>query len=294
MGDSIEVLEEKASIAPATILRLSRMKGDWDYGIFECSLGGTGLADIGIVTNMHQEYRIAAGTRSSNDGKMQMVRSTKNRIVIAAEDETIIEGQVPEKADLITFGDGGDVQVTVVHDLLLNEKAPAVLRVNQCNIPILLSGSYLAPSYSTGLSAAAALAYSAGIGAEEIAEALSTFEGVRGRGTVTRQKGTIMVRERNPGVTARSIDWNLRTLEEYYRADDVALVVDPVNVKVCEKLDIDEIAAVAKQRKSVKAAYVVDRGLISDLPEPLTRTTNAEDPGGSHAVTLWCTKEGYI
>ncbi|MGD0817918.1 MAG: coenzyme F430 synthase [Methanomassiliicoccales archaeon] len=294
VGKTVEVIEERASIAPATILRLSKMKGDWDYGIFECSLGGTGLADIGMVTNMHEEYRIAGGTRSSNVGKMQMVRSAKHKIVIAAEDETIIEDEIPEGAEVTTFGSGGDIQVTILKDLRLGERAPAVLRVNQRNIPLTLSGGFLAPSYSTGLSAAAALAYSAGVGAEDIAGALTSFEGVPGRGEVARQNGTIVIRERNPGVTARSIDWNLMTLEEYYHADDIALVVDPVNVKVCEKLDIDDIAKVASLRACVKAAYVVDRGLVKELQEPLIRTSKPEEVIGTHAVTLWCTKEGYI
>lgn len=293
-GKTVKVLEEKVSIAPATILRLSRMKGDWDYGIFECSLGGTGLADIGMVTNLHEEYQIAAGTKSSNDGKMQMVRSAKHKIVIAAEDGVIIEDEIPEGTEVTTFGSGGDVQVTILQDLRLGERAPAVLRVDQRNIPFTLSEGFLAPSYSTGLSAAAALAYSAGVKTDDIAKALTGFEGVPGRGEVTRQNRTIVVRERNPGVTARSIDWNLGTLEEYYHADDVAVVVDPLNIKVCEKLDINDIAAVVRLRKSIKAAYVVDRGLKKELPAPLIRISNPEYVLGSHAVTLWCTKEGYI
>jgi UDP-N-acetylmuramoylalanine-D-glutamate ligase len=294
VGKTVEVIEEKASIAPATILRLSKMKGDWDFGIFECSLGGTGLADIGVVTNMHEEYQIAGGTRSSNEGKMQMVRSARHKIVIAAEDEAIVGDEIADSTELTTFGNGGDVQVTILKDLRLGEAAPSILRVNQHNIPFSLSGRFIAPSYSRGLSAAAALAHAAGMGADDIAKALSSFEGVPGRGEVTKRDDGIVIRERNPGVTARSIDWNLGTLEEYYHADDVALVVDPLNVKVCEKLDIDDIAAVVRQRKSVKAAYVVDRGLQKELPAPLIRISKPEDILRSHAVTLWCTKEGYL
>jgi coenzyme F430 synthetase len=294
MGKTVDVLEEKASIAPATILRISKMKGDWDFGIFECSLGGTGLADIGVVTNMTEEYQIAGGTRSSNEGKMQMVRSARKKIVIAAEDEPIVEDEIADGTELTTFGSGGDVQVTVLRDLRLGEEAPAILRVDQRNIPFSLSGKFIAPSYSRGLSAAAALAHAADVKADDIAKALSSFEGVPGRGEVNGRDGKTVIRERNPGVTARSIDWNLRTLEEYYHAEDVALVVDPLNVKVCEKLDIDDIAAVVRQRKSVKAAYVVDRGLKRELPPPLIGISKPEDVLGSHAVTLWCTKEGYL
>jgi coenzyme F430 synthetase len=294
MGKDVDVLEEKVSIAPASILRLSRMKGDWDFGVFECSLGGTGLADIGIVTNTTEEYAIAAGTRSSTDGKLQMVRSARQNIVIASEDEGILEGEVPDGVDLTTFGQGGEVQVTVLEDLVLGEEAPAVLRVNDRNTPLMLSGRYLAPAYSTGLNAAAALAVAAGVDPHDIARSLSSFRGVPGRGEVEINEGKAIIRERNPGVTARSIDWNLRILEEYYRVRDLALAVDPVNAKVCEKLDLNDIARTITQRTCVKAAYLIDPGCRKALPEPFVRVSSVEEIPSAHAVLLMCTKEGYV
>lgn len=294
LGEEVEVLEEKVSIAPASILRLSRMKGDWDFGVFECSLGGTGLADIGIVTNTSEEYAIAAGTRSSTEGKVQMVRSAKRKIVIASEDEEILEEEIPEGVDLTTFGQDGYVQVTVREGLELGKEAPAVLRVNDRNIPMFLSGRYLAPAYSTGLNAAAALAFAAGVDPKEIARSLSSFKGVPGRGEVEIRDGKAVIRERNPGVTARSINWNLRILEEYYRVDDLALAVDPVNAKVCEKLDLNDIARTIGQRPCVKAAYLIDRGSGREIPEPFVRLSSAEEIPGNHPVVLMCTKEGYL
>jgi UDP-N-acetylmuramyl pentapeptide synthase len=159
---------------------------------------------------------------------------------------------------------------------------------------MMLSGRYLAPAYSTGLNAAAALAYAAGVEPEDIARSLSSFRGVPGRGEVEKQDGKIVIRERNPGVTARSIDWNLKILEEYYQVDDMALVVDPLNAKVCEKLDVDDIAKKAKQRTSVKGAYLVDHGHGKPLPEPFVGISTLQDISSSYAVLLLCTKEGYL
>jgi UDP-N-acetylmuramyl pentapeptide synthase len=293
MGDTIEILEEKASIAPATILRLSKMKGEWDYGIFECSLGGTGLADIGTVTNLSGEYPIAAGTRSSNAGKMQMIRSAKHRIVIAAEDKPIIEGEMPREAEVTTFGAGGDVRVNIEGGLRIGERTPAILTVNGHDLHFTLSSKFLAPSYLTGLNAAAALAFAAGAEPKFIAEALSSFEGVPGRGEVHKEGEADVIRERNPGVSARSIEWNIRMLEEYYGVKELSLVVDPVTVKVCEKMDLDEIADVVSRSHCLTAAYVIDRGTSKDIPGTMIRVMDKNEIPRSQGVMLWCIKEGY-
>jgi coenzyme F430 synthetase len=293
IGKEVEVLEEKASITPATILRISKLKGDWDYGIFECSLGGTGLADIGIVTNMREEYPIAAGTRSSVAGKMQMVRSSKHKIVIASEDLEVLKDNIPAEAEVTTFGNLGQVEVTVQRHLELGDKAPSVLRVHETNIPMMLSGNYLTPSYSTGLCAAAALAIAAGLRPEDIAQALSSFPGVPGRGEVKREDGKIIVINRNPGVAARSIDWNIRILEDSYGVDNMALIVDPIDAKVCEKLDLNEIADVAKRHPTVRAAYIYDREDGKVRPGPFIKISKPEEALVDNRVILWCTKEGY-
>ena len=127
-----------------------------------------------------------------------------------------------------------------------------------------------------------------------IARSLSSFQGVPGRGEVEVKEGKAVIRERNPGVTARSIDWNIRMLEENYRVDDLALMVDPVNAKVCEKLDLNDIARTIAQRACVKAAYLIDRGSGKAIPEPFVRISSVEDISASHAVLLMCTKGGYL
>ncbi len=71
-------------------------------------------------------------------------------------------------------------------------------------------------------------------------------------------------------------------------------MVDPVNAKVCEKLDLNDIARTITQRACVKAAYLIDRGSGKAIPEPFVRISSVEDISASHAVLLMCTKEGYL
>ncbi|HIE31198.1 MAG TPA: coenzyme F430 synthase, partial [Methanosarcinales archaeon] len=70
----------KFSITPASIIEVVksvRGEHDPDVFIFEVSLGGTGLADTGIVTTFADDYLIANNTTAASDAKMQMLRRAK-------------------------------------------------------------------------------------------------------------------------------------------------------------------------------------------------------------------------
>ena len=59
----LTVLRERSSIAPSSILELSRMEGGYDCGVFEVSLGGTGLASVSVVTALGDNYKTREGPR---------------------------------------------------------------------------------------------------------------------------------------------------------------------------------------------------------------------------------------
>ena len=62
-----KVLKQNISITPASIIEAWNLAEDYEIGIciFETSLGGTGLADVGILTNLVEDYPIAGGFRVS-------------------------------------------------------------------------------------------------------------------------------------------------------------------------------------------------------------------------------------
>ena len=114
VGETVQLLENDVMISPATLLRLSFMEGEWTRGVFECNLGGTGLADIGVVTTASGDnYPIAAGTRRAVDGIIQMVKSTKGTLVLRHPEINMWKVFIPKGTQVVEFGEFGDINVSV-------------------------------------------------------------------------------------------------------------------------------------------------------------------------------------
>jgi hypothetical protein len=66
-----KVLKRDISITPASIIEAWKLSEGYEKGIciFETSLGGTGLADVGILTNLVEDYPIASNSRTASEAK---------------------------------------------------------------------------------------------------------------------------------------------------------------------------------------------------------------------------------
>ncbi|MGZ7210418.1 MAG: coenzyme F430 synthase, partial [Methanobacterium sp.] len=68
------ILKREISITPASIIEAWKLSKSYNIGmgIFETSLGGTGLADVGIITNITENYSIASGKKTASQAKAQI------------------------------------------------------------------------------------------------------------------------------------------------------------------------------------------------------------------------------
>jgi hypothetical protein len=287
------VIRDKVSIAPPSVLSLSKEHEPADVAVLEVSLGGTGLADVSVITGLDDDYLIAGGTRRAFDGKVQMARTA--RLLVCPETErTIWEPHVPSGARVVTFGPKGDLEVSLPERLDLGKGAHLTVRWNGHEFSSRLPGTMLAPSYSTALASGLAAAGAKGLDMGRAVRSLSSFKGVPGRGEVTRERGGFLIRERNPGVSAGSIDWNVGVLERYYCQEDIGIALDPVNMKVCEKLDIGDVHEVLSRHPSIRGQYIINMpGLGRDAGGYL-RIDGPGEVRGRHRVLIHCIKEGYL
>jgi len=71
------IIKQGLSITPASILPAMEAIDENglkpDVIIFEVSLGGTGSADIGVITTIADDYKIANNTRLASDAKRRMI-----------------------------------------------------------------------------------------------------------------------------------------------------------------------------------------------------------------------------
>jgi coenzyme F430 synthetase len=288
------VLKDRISIAPPSVLALSKSPPMTDIGVFEVSLGGTGLADVAVITSLDDDYPIAAETRKAFDGKVQMMRSAHKVAVFPFKERDRWSPHVPAGVESITFGPGGDLAIELPERLILGRSCPLTVHWRGETFTANLPGSYLAPSYATAF--ASALAAAAGLGANMKAavSSLETFKGVPGRGEVTRERGAFVIRERNPGVSAASIGWNVDVLERYYGQNDIGVALDPVNIKVCEKLDLRDVRNVLDHHPAVKGRYIINMPGLDRSSTGFLRLGGFMDVRGKHQVLMCCIKEGYL
>jgi hypothetical protein len=290
VGETVQLLESDASISPATILRLSFMEGEWTRGVFECNLGGTGLADIGVVTTASGDnYPIAAGTRRAVDGIIQMVKSTKGTLVLRHPEINMWKVFIPKSTQVVEFGEFGDINVSFDKGMKFGNKPKCWLNVKKGDFPFTMPATYLAPSYTTAVSAAAGVASAIGLSPKKITDWLTDFEGIPGRGELTRAGEGWLVRDRNPSVTPISIDWNIRVMEEHYANKDLGVVIEQAGPEAKTPLDLETIDKNLSAHSSVKGRYLLE--IRSSSVEPPASFEMVSDPNTAirgHKVTYWC------
>ncbi|MBP2029173.1 UDP-N-acetylmuramyl pentapeptide synthase [Methanohalophilus levihalophilus] len=236
-----ELLRKGLSIAPASILEavstVEEEEISVDAFIFEDSLGGTGIADIGIITTLEPEYGIANNKRNSSDAKLQMVRNAKpdSKIVLNCIDLERAENST-SKSKISTFSSDGecnaDVEIKVSSDSL-------VLKSGNENIKIVLQSGYDPKSYSMAFAAAACAALEAGISTSTIANAFADFSGVEGRMRITSIQGRKLVDNSSSGLKIEDAETAL--IQGADSDKKVVLIIGEHAAQVCEGLPPEEV-----------------------------------------------------
>ncbi|AIZ56684.1 Mur ligase middle domain protein [Candidatus Methanoplasma termitum] len=255
-------IEKRVSIAPTSLLKLP--KGH-DAVIAEVSLGGSGKAEMAIITNLAEDYRIAANTRKASDAKASIFSDGKN---IVPRSESHIWSKYRD--GLIYFGG----RVSVVSGPEIGK--PTKIKVNyDGEHELFLHGSYLHLQYLDTIEAVLEACYELRVPAEQAIRGLETFNGVPGRGEVKRTEIGWEITERNPGISRMSVAKTLDILGYMGLLKDTIVMLEPMSRNVCEKMDVREIKEMVEDKG---AEFCLDDG--ADTPK-------------EKRVILRIIKEGY-
>ncbi len=224
-----ELLKEGLSITPANVIlaREEALSHGAEALICEISLGGTGLADLGVLTSFSGDYRIAAGTRWASTAKLQMLSLARRGSRLAANADC-------RTSPDISFAEGGRVQAL-----------PDELVYGEERLSLSLGEDLDFASYQTAISGAAAAAELLGVEKEETARALEGFGGFFGRMKIERLDGRTVFDSSNSGLKVSDIE---RALDKA-RGPDLAAVVGEDAQTVCEGLDIPLLAELLRERR---------------------------------------------
>ncbi len=244
------LLRSKLSITPANVILAWEAAAEVgaDDLVSEVSLGGTGLAEIGIITSFAGDYRIGGEALWASTAKLQMISLSK-------EGSKLIAGEDVKVSADATFGPGPRGRVWASDREILAGGGAAPLRLGE--------GLDLR-SYAPAMAGAAAAALAAGFDLEEVAAALEGFEGLGGRMKVGRVDGVLLVDNSNSGLRASGVG---EALDLAGVGGRLALVVGEEAATVCEGMDVPSlIDLLDRRRREIDLLILVGERLAPYAP----------------------------
>ena len=224
---------------------------NYEMAIFENSLGICGLADIGILTNLVENYSIAKGQSDAMEAKRQVFESPS----VVIEYETLNEfyedekEEFKEKINSFSLNDSDanvycksiDYDIDNTHaEVIYHDLRTIDGRVinGKLNIGCFAPG----PHHVLNVLATSTTALALGIDEETIQNALSKFKGIDGRTNVREidaENGLRIIEEINPGINTKAIESSINMIKDI---DNYYIIIGGKYGVTCEEIDEDKLS----------------------------------------------------
>ncbi len=236
------IIKNGLSITPASILRavdaVEEAGIEPDVFIFEISLGGTGSADIGVITTIAEDYKIANNTRLASEAKRRMILDAKpGSTLVINYDALRFFGTCRTDVCIISFSDSVNAAANVYYENIGSDGGTIIYYIDgrKGKITLRETQDYDLTSYKTAFVCAAAVALAMNIEPDEIERSLQEFKGAEGRMRKTSIAGRTLIDNSNSGLTIKSAENAL----EYAKTEEgqIVMVLGEEAKEVCEGLD---------------------------------------------------------
>ena len=224
---------------------------NYEMAIFENSLGICGLADIGILTNLVENYSIAKGQSDARNAKRQVFKSPS----VVIEYETLKEFYPNEKeefkdkinsfslsdTDANVYCESIDYDIDNTHAEVIYHGLRTIdgeLINGELDIVCFAPG----PHHMLNVLAASTTALALGIEEETIQNALSNFKGIDGRTNVREidgGNGLRIIEEINPGINTKAIESSIKMIKDI---DNYYILIGGKYGVTCEEIDEDKLS----------------------------------------------------
>ena len=224
---------------------------NYEMAIFENSLGICGLADIGILTNLVENYSIAKGQSDARNAKRQVFKSPS----VVIEYETLNEFYEDEKeefkdrinsfslndSDANVYCESMDYDIDNTHAKVIYHDLRTIdgrVINGKLNIGCFAPG----PHHVLNVLATSTTALALGIDEETIQNALSKFKGIDGRTNVREidaENGLRIIEEINPGINTKAIESSINMIKDI---DNYYIIIGGKYGVTCEEIDEDKLS----------------------------------------------------
>lgn len=279
-GES-HLLKGNISITPASVVEawelleefLERSENPFEVGIciFETSLGGTGLADVGVLTNVVENYSVAGGTNCAADAKSQIFRSrmvacdfesfnsfylnstaenpaynemmVKNGISPGLQNG-ILMADIQDKTNTFSLNQDANVKASNIefgfYETVFQVEVSDLKTVNEniLNTSFEVSAFAPAPYHLQNILSVVCTALTLETPVKNIKKGLKSFKGINGRTSIREYNGVRVIEEINPGLNVEAVKKAVNMLSTISDEDNGSAVVFGGKYGVtCEEID---------------------------------------------------------
>ena len=231
---------------PANVLKVMEIAREKnlkpDIAVFEISLGLTGIGDVGVITSLKEDYKIAGGTKDASVAKKASIKNF--------DDKSIIVHPVLSDVNMSgnTFGDKDKNLWIEVNEnkVILNQLRTINGDFSTGEIAFKPFDSFIDTEYyKNSLEAAFCAVLSLGVPPKEIN---TTISAVEGRMKLEKVKGRFLIDNSNSGTKLKFLAEIIEMARRI--SEKMILIVGEESEYVCEGVDLDELKKVVEQRAS--------------------------------------------
>ncbi len=304
--NSRKMIKKGLSITPASILAaldaVQEAGIDFDAFIAEISLGGTGFADIGIISTIANDYNIANNTKPASDAKRRMILDARPGSTLVINNDALrFFGSCRRDIDVISFTDSVNASCNVYYENM-DEKGATIayfLGKEHGRVHITGSSDYDITSYKTAFVCAAAAALAMNIEPSIIEHTFLEFRGTEGRMKKSSLDGIIFIDNSNSGMDIRTAQKALEYSKN--QGKRIIMILGEEAKEVCEGLDpsgvdrfinrhLNELAALVLVGERMKPFIIKDALKIHHADDLPTGIDIARSLSGNEDIILSCVK----
>lgn len=267
-----KIFKKGLSITPASVLltldAVEEADIEFDVFISEISLGGTGCADIGVITTIANDYKIANGTRLASDAKRQMILNAKPKSTLVINNDALrFFGACRKEVDIISFTDSVNASCNVYYEDIGNKGGTIAyfLGKKHGRIRIQQAQDYDINSYKTAFVCATAAALSINIEANTIECSLREFSGAEGRMKKKSLEGRTLIDNSNSGMDIKAAERAL--LFAQAQGGRIVMALGEEAKDVCEGLEPGGVERFIRKHLTELEALV----LVGERMKPLVQ-----------------------
>lgn len=292
-------IKKGLSITPASILTaldaLSAAGIRPEVLIFEISLGGTGCADVGIITTIANDYKIANNKKLASDAKRQMILNAKpGSFLVINNDALRFFGACRRDVNIISFTDTVNASCNVYYENISSSGGTIAYSIDNRHgrITIPENLDYDISSYKTAFVCATAAALAMNINANDIERSIHEFSGAEGRMKKTSFDGRILIDNSNSGMDISTAEKAL--LFSKAQGGQVVMVLGEEAQQVCEGLPPSGVKRFIDKHLDELTALVLVGERMRPFIKNYINTYYADDLSGGIELAKGLTREKDI